>query len=353
MNKLLCTAFLATALIGGCFLFKVLPGLRSSAVGPLALFERGSFVHFEHENVDIYVPRFDETIPRFTGEILDGHLFLQVHQNAGLQLEGVSTGCGCSVVRPVEGQQNAAGLAPLEMAFSVNTIGRVGPQDFPLTFKFRDLNGGLKHYQARLQFVLDRGIETPPVTDAVLLEDDTKTFSRTWEIRSKIPNIQWKSVEFIVTGGKAVASLSPLGEKDGFSVAEVSLSGQVSDISGGGLTIVFESSQFKEQPKTVIPFVKSSERFIWKPESLEFRDPQALPKLLVQTKVDCVVDDLSLSIDRDQLNYQIKKVGKVFVIEFQLSDATSFSATGWSSGVIRLLHKDSVVATISYQWSEK
>jgi len=352
MRRLLGAGFVIAALIGGGFLFKTLFVMSlADTSDPRAHVERGAFERFEHENVQIYVQRFDENIPRFTGDIVEGRLFVEIQPTAGLQLEGVSTGCGCSVLRPVEGKQNSTGDELIEMAFFVNTIGRVGPQDFPLTFKFRDLNGKLSQYQARLQFVLERGIEIPSNTEAVLLEDGTETFSRTFEIRSKIPDIQWESVNVIVTGGKADISLNPRGKQDGVSVAEVALAGRVSDISSGELTIVFESSQFKEQPRIVIPFVKPGEQLVWKPESLEFRDPQALPKLIVRTRFGCSVDELSLDVDSEQLKYQIKKLGQLFVVDFQVHDATSPSEATPSSGIIRVLHKGVVAAEVPYRWS--
>lgn len=354
MNKVLWTVLAVAALIGGGLLFKAMFG-RSHANNsdPLAPFEREAFERFEHENVQIYVPRLGENIPRFTGEIVEGRLFLQIAPNSGLQLEGVNTGCGCSVVRPVEDQNVPNGNQSIALAFSINTIGRIGPQDFPFTFRFRDPQGELKECQARVQFVLERAIEMPPVLDSVLLDEAAETFSQTLEIRSKIPDIQWHSVNVIVSGGQAKVTVNPRGQQDGFSVAEVLVSGPVANLSSGGLTLVFESPQFKSQPRTVIPFVKPGEQFIWKPESLEFRDPLSLPKLLIRANFECTAEELSLEIDCPEIDYQLKKVGKYFVVDFCASGPKSQTDRVAESGVIRLLHQDSVAAEIPFRWSQR
>lgn len=354
MNRVLWTVLAVAALIGGGLLFKTTFGTsRSNNSDPISLFERGAFERFEYENVQIYVPRLDENIPRFTGEIVEGRLFLQIEPNSGLQLEGVNTGCGCSIVRPVENSNAATPNQPIELTFSINTIGRLGPQDFPFTFRFRDATGERTEMQARVQFVLERAIEVPPVLDSVLLDEAADTFSQTLEIRSKIPDIQWHSVNVIVSGGQAKVALNPRGQQDGFSVAEVLVSGPVANLSSGGLTLVFESSQFKSQPRTVIPFVKPGEQFIWKPESLEFRDPLSLPKLLIRANFECTTEELSLEIDCPEIDYQLKKVGKYFVVDFCASDPKSQTDRVAESGVIRLLHQDSVAAEIPFRWSQR
>ncbi len=56
MSRLLYTGLVVVALVSGGFLFKAIFGMSlSNTSSPRALFERGAFELFEHENVQIYV----------------------------------------------------------------------------------------------------------------------------------------------------------------------------------------------------------------------------------------------------------------------------------------------------------
>jgi hypothetical protein len=311
----------------------------------------GPFEIFGDDRIRIMVPRFPESFPRFTGDIIEGKVHLVIGPDVDLRFEEVATGCGCTVVRPVQDETNPRTGQAFEFAFSVNTAGRIGTQNFPLLFRFRDNDGIVTEYQAGLKLFLNRAIDVPPVLDSVNLENGIEVFAITYNLRSKLPNIQWDAVNVVVAGGTANVSVRPLGNENGVSQAEMRLSGRIADVNNGGLTIVFESPQFKEQPRTIIPFVHEGERLVWKPDALEFRRAKSLPKLIVQPNFDCSPDELSLVVDSPKITHKIKQVGKLFVVEFAVIDNLPNMDQIDSSGVIRLIRRDNVVAEIPYFWS--
>ncbi len=346
------TCLLVTAFVISGVLFQSLHGTRVNVTNTGVLLNTDAFDVFEYPHVQIFVPRFIDGSPRFSGDLIAGSLFVVIRPEAGLQLAEVDSGCGCAMIRSVHGEQAPTIGQPIEMAFSVDTTGRLGPVAFPLTFTFRDRDGVSHQYQAQLVVILERAFEVPPVLEPVALDGASDRFSRRLELHSKLPNIQWDLVKVIVTGGEAEVSLSPLEEKEvGVSVAEMIISGSVADVGRGGLTVVFESPQFKEQPSMSIPFIRTQEHFVWKPERLEFRDSQALTKLVLQTNFDCSADELSLDIDSKQLTYRIKKVGRLFVVDFQFADGGVPADNAGVSGMIRLIRNGEIAAEIPYLWS--
>jgi hypothetical protein len=309
------------------------------------------FEVFEHEAVSIFVPRFDDASPRFSDQIIEGRLFVVNRPGSQLQLENVNTGCGCSVVHRISSETPADLDHPVELEFSINTLGRIGPQDFPLLFSFRDRQGELRQYQARLKLLLERELDVPSVMDAVVINDHNEDFIRTIEVSSKVPNIQWDRVNVVALGGTANVSLRPVRQSPGISFAELTVSGRLSDVSSDGLTLFVQSSQFTTQPTIILPFLQNGEQIKWKPEVLQFHDSKALTKLVLQANFDCSADELSLDIDSDQLTYRIKKVGRLFVVDFQLGDGEVPADNAGLSGMIRLIRNGEIAAEIPYVWS--
>lgn len=346
------TCLLVTVFVISGLLFQSLPGTRVNVTNTGVLLNTDAFDVFEYPHVQIFVPRFIDSAPRFSGDIIAGSLFVVIRPEAGLQLAEVDSGCGCAMIRSVHGEQAPTIGQPIELAFSIDTTGRLGPVAFPWTFTFRDRDGVSHQHQAQLVVILERAFEVPPVLEPVALDGESDRFARTLELRSKRPNIQWDLVKVIVIGGEAEVSLSPLEKKEiGVSVAEMNISGSVADVGRGGLTIVFESPQFSEQPSMNIPFIRTQEHFVWKPERLEFRDHLPLAKLVIQANFECSVDELTIEIDCNKVTWQLKKLGKIFIVDFLPVDETSPTEADRSSGTIRLLRKGKVAAEIPYQWS--
>ncbi|MDP1563102.1 MAG: hypothetical protein Q8M16_17115 [Pirellulaceae bacterium] len=346
------TCLLVTVLVISGLLFQSLHGTRVNVTNTGVLLNTDAFDVFEYPHVQIFVPRFIDSTPRFSGDIITGSLFVVIRPEAGLQLAEVDSGCGCAMIRSVHSEQAPSIGQPIELAFSVDTTGRLGPVAFPLTFTFRDRDGVSHQHQAQLVVILERAFEVPPVLEPVALDGESDRFARTLELHSKLPNIQWDLVKVIVTGGEAEVSLSPLEEKEiGVSVAEMNISGSVADVGRGGLTVVFESPQFREQPSMNIPFIRTQEHFVWKPERLEFRNQQPLAKLVIQANFECSVDELTIDMDSNQLTYRIKKVGRLFVVDFQLGDGEVPADNAGLSGMIRLIRNGEIAAEIPYVWS--
>jgi hypothetical protein len=352
MSRVSWAVLLVAVFVTSGFLIKGMHVTSVNVTNTGALLNKDAFDVFKHDRVQIFVPRFVDSTPRFSGDVIEGSLFVVIRPDAGLQLVEVDSGCGCSTIRSVHSEQVPTVGQPIELAFSVDTTGRLGPVAFPLTFTFRDHAGIPHQYQAQLVFILERVFEVPPVLEPVALDGASDRFSRKLELRSKLPNIQWDLVKVIVTGGEAEVSLSPLEENEiGVSVVEMNISGSVADVGREGLTVVFESPQFREQPSMNIPFIRTLEHFVWKPERLEFRDQQPLAKLVIQANFECSVDELTIEIDCNKVTWQLKKLGKLFIVDFLPVDETSPTEADRSSGTIRLLRKGEVVAEIPYQWS--
>jgi len=323
---------------------------RSNAKLPFVA--ANDFEVFEHESVKVLVPRYDENQVLFTGEKVEGTInILPMVSNLGL--DSVDVGCGCTVIRPTGTSASTHPRAFLELAYSVNTTGRIGDQSFGLMFNFRRANGTTFKVPARLAFNLERPLKLPAFCEPVIYDESSTEFAREIEVSSRVPKLDWSQVTITSSDSDAQVTLTPIVAEVQEPTARLRITGQFPRSTSHAISVGFQSPQFEDNPVISINFQHKNSQFVWKPDVLRFEPGRQPPKLVVQTSELVSVDDMKIVGTTLELRYAARQTGKLIVFEFEHWNGTvdPSSILDDSDGTLTLMSHDLVVAEIPFTWS--